>query len=527
MLAYDSYSKSVIGSVIEQKIRLFLNVRKIVNFPVFKSLSSASPDVNLISDELFKSFKEELGTGPSGVYYEYALSSILIDTPDWDFVTNDESVSIKKAEESFKNKFNKILISKEFFDNADEKATKGTPSLFNFLKESKYQKEISIFAQKIELGKDTNKFLPGNSAKPLTPVKSDILVPTDGKSVAKLMSENDSPFYIEFFYRKRPEINIGEDDREYRYAYFGEGDGYLNFPPFLTTEKYAFRGARLMFNLTSAITQSKTSEDSFGKFIYKPLIPSKFLPYRLNLLNSSGKGDGPRTYVKKFPLPFLSNYQNKSLNSTSVAIPSNRIADSVGDGEPTFLSSVVTKLQIGDKPDNLAAVSPHFFAGGLKNKEDIDKNYFLALKSANTYKDFNNWDYLMWSKSLVCFEIPDVNSESLTCYFPIVVDEFIDTSDNQSLSDDLIVDSLLQQPNVKFLENIIDVEKLTEKQSGPVDIVKSNEKNIKSIFEKYISPVSFGPTTFYPPNNNIFKTIDNASKNLDKTLLNLINLDGE
>ena len=82
MLAYDSYSKSVIGSVIEQKIRLFLNVRKIVNFPVFQSLSSASPDVNLISDELFKSFKEELGTGPSGVYYEYALSSILIDTPE-------------------------------------------------------------------------------------------------------------------------------------------------------------------------------------------------------------------------------------------------------------------------------------------------------------------------------------------------------------------------------------------------------------------------------------------------------------
>ena len=146
------------------------------------------------------------------------------------------------------------------------------------------------------------------------------------------------------------------------------------------------------------------------------------------------------TYVKKFPLPFLSNYQNTKKTNADPSSPSNRLADSVGLGEPTFLSSAVFKLQSGNNPDNLFNQgSPHFLTGLVKGPQstfEIDSNYFLALRKA--LGDVLNWDYLSWSKSLVCFEIPASAQKSipydefLFCYFPIIVAEFVDETNTLS-----------------------------------------------------------------------------------------------
>ena len=75
MLAYDSYSKSVIGTVVEQKIRLFLNIRRIVNLPVFETVPPKTPIANQIVSKLFDIFVQELKE--QNTYYEFALVQFL------------------------------------------------------------------------------------------------------------------------------------------------------------------------------------------------------------------------------------------------------------------------------------------------------------------------------------------------------------------------------------------------------------------------------------------------------------------
>ena len=144
MLAYDSYTKSVIGSVIEQRIRLFLNIRKIVNIPVFTSTVANTSTANDVADVFYKHFKNELGLGANGLYYDYAFSSILIDSPDYDFITNDRSTSLQKAEESLKNIFEDIINKKEFFSGTGDmqEPIDTSKSVLSFLKDTRYQREI-------------------------------------------------------------------------------------------------------------------------------------------------------------------------------------------------------------------------------------------------------------------------------------------------------------------------------------------------------------------------------------------------
>ena len=134
MLAYDSYSKSVIGTVVEQKIRLFLNIRRVINLPVFETVSPKAPIANQIINKLFEIFVAKLKK--ENVYYQYAFSSVFVNAPDYDFVTNDEQVSIKKAQESLKEVFFQIASTEKLFnESASSEQFEDTQDLlFNFLK---------------------------------------------------------------------------------------------------------------------------------------------------------------------------------------------------------------------------------------------------------------------------------------------------------------------------------------------------------------------------------------------------------
>ncbi len=110
MLGFDSYSKSIIGSIVEQRIRLFLTKRKIINIPVFKTVSkSDSITIEQIGGKLFEFFKFETGD----LFYYYAFSSIFLNTPDYNFLINDDAESLKKAEDNLRAMFDKIL--QDFF----------------------------------------------------------------------------------------------------------------------------------------------------------------------------------------------------------------------------------------------------------------------------------------------------------------------------------------------------------------------------------------------------------------------------
>tara|TARA_Y100001973_G_C5190410_1_gene330608 strand:+ start:585 stop:2225 length:1641 start_codon:yes stop_codon:yes gene_type:complete len=546
MLAYDSYTKSVIGSVIEQRIRLFLNIRKIVNIPVFTSTVANTSTANDVADVFYKHFKNELGLGANGLYYDYAFSSILIDSPDYDFITNDRSTSLQKAEESLKNIFEDIINKKEFFSGTGDmqEPIDTSKSVLSFLKDTRYQREIPRFVKKLKLGDITDIFVKENNKNvgSLSDywLKTDLLTPSKNEfTIQQMMDTNESPFYIDFFYRKKPSIKIGEQDREYRYSYQGEGDGYSNSQlPFQTGKDFAYRGARIMLNLTSALSINTSVVSSYGKIKYYPIKPSRYLPYYLNLINIINQDfnvqSNLRTYVDEYQLPFLSVYQNIGKNAD---VPANTLAAAKtfsGDTVQTFLSSAVFKLQTGLNPDNIVSDgSPHYFTGQYKTKYDVDKNVFLKMKKEHP-KSKTDFDFLMWSKSLICFETSELNADeettmgNLYCYFPMIIAEFID--ETNELTDQEIIDKLLDSEQVKLFDNVIDKEKLFE-SLGTNNIVEENEKNIQKLLENYISPVELdlaGTTAkLYPEGNNPFQQIINASKSLDNTLLNLINLDGE
>ena len=83
---------------------------------------------------------------------------------------------------------------------------------------------------------------------------------------------------------------------------------------------------------------------------------------------------------------------------------------------------------------------------------------------------------------------------------------------------------LYQTKEAKFLQNTINIEELNKQKSGPVDIITTNEQNLEALKTKFVSPVGLGNTT---GQIKTFKQLDDISKELDNTLSNLINLDGE
>lgn len=505
MLGFDSYSKSIIGSIVEQRIRLFLTKRKIINIPVFKTVSkSDTATIGPIGNKLFEFFKAET----DDLFYYYAFSSILLNTPDYNFLINDDAESLKKAEDNLKFLFNKIL--EDFFEgeSPDQNNQVDNSKLFNFIKDPKYQRDLPPFKAKLTKGQLDAQKLDG------IPLFADVLSKNfDGKQ--KLIYEMPQPFYVDFFYRSK-----GNDPL---LKYVSDGDGYKsteNYPtvPFQVTNKDLFnRGARLMFNLTSGITQPTGPADSYDNFNYYPLVPSRFLPF----FSQQTGNTSPSKFVKDYPLPFLSANVPKKVGKNNVVETTNRptSVESPVYG-PTFLYGVVRKIQNGNDAKNLKTDSAHWIRDTkyVNNSESLDKHYFYALKDAVdkdlNYSKFFKWNELMWSKSLVCFDyLPNSSPPEMYAYFPMIIAEYVSESGE---NDETIINKLLKTEEVQFFNYVIDKTKITEKETSLVEIIIKNE-------------TGHGAAA---TNDNISLLFDNTTikiqeEKLDKMLLKLINFDEE
>lgn len=512
MLGFDSYSKSIIGSIVEQRIRLFLTKRKIINIPVFKTVSkSDNVTIGPIGDKLFEFFKGET----ADLFYYYAFSSILLNTPDYNFLINDDAESLKKAEDNLRDMFNKILL--DFFEgeSTDQNDQVDNSNLFNFIKDPKYQREIPAFGATLTF----DQLQKQNVKDGDLPFFADVLKvdgnnkkTTKGKE-KKLISEMPQPFYVDFFYRNK-ESNL------YFQKYVGEGDGIGSGADAAFPLQNYNRGARLMFNLTSGITQPTVSTDFFGDFNYYPLQPSKFLPF----FSTQVDNISPPKFVKDYPLPFLStNVPKSGVYETYTTTNRPTSGESTAYG-PTFLYGVVRKIQNGNGAKPLKKESVHWITDTeyVNNGDSLDKHYFYALKYAVdatkiedklNYPEFKNWNELMWSKSLVCFDWSPGNGTvpaKMYAYFPMIIAEYVSESGED---DNTIINKLLETEEVKLFNNLIKKEKISEQPTSLVQIIIDNET------------VSSGKSNISLLFDNT--TIKIQEEKLDNMLLKLINFDEE
>jgi len=509
MLGFDSYSKSIIGSIVEQRIRLFLTKRKIINIPVFKTVSkSDSVTIGLIGEKLFEFFKAETGD----LFYYYAFSSILLNTPDYNFLINDDAESLKKAEENLRDMFDKILL--DFFEgeSPDQNNQVDNSKLFNFIKEPKYQRDLPPF--KAKLTKEQLNVQKLDGIPPFADVLSKIFV-KDSKQ--KLIYQMPQPFYVDFFYRyKGEDQELLKYEPLLKYVSSGDGIGVTEDPAtaFDVANTGLFnRGARLMFNLTSGITQPTGSTDSFDLFNYYPLQPSRFLPFFSAQINNIS----PPKFVRDYPLPFLSTNVPKLVGKNKNGVVETTNRPTSGESPvygPTFLYGVVRKIQNGNGAKPLKEV--HWIKdkdGYATSKDSLDKHYFYALKSAGAYPEFKKWNELMWSKSLVCFDyLPESNPPEMYAYFPMIIAEYVSESGED---DETIISKLLETKEVKLFNYVIDKTKITEKETSLVDIIIKNEKGHGALGKANIS-LLFDNTT-----------IKIQEEKLDNMLLKLINFDEE
>ena len=359
MLGFDAYTKSTFGTIIEQRMRLFLVKRAIINIVLtdfYKDIitNTTKEEVNNLFFEKFKTTLRDVG-----IYEEYAISSILLEEPDYDFLSNDPAETIKKSTDLLRTTFFKICNESIWLADpvAAAKAAKnqGNPSenIFNYLKSPSDQKAAGVeLLHRREILPYAPQFMEHIGAK-LNPGKRDWLGypwhrPTPGADAygtnismhlspyhaamanASWQAVLDQapislmagPFYLEFFWRLKPEMveKLDPADSPSRYLYYSPSDVTF-MKPYKTMGKtmsgslftddpaaetifrapYSFwksfdRGVRLMFNMTSVIEESKAADPtdagtgnaetvdahSLAGPNY-PFRPSEFLPFYFGL----------------------------------------------------------------------------------------------------------------------------------------------------------------------------------------------------------------------------------------------------
>jgi len=110
MLGYDSIFKSLVPSILDQKIRLFVSdilLNGIVVFLKYKNNPPKKEDIDYIFSGLFAGFKESLKS--SDVYEEYLMASLISTTPDYNFLSSDIKTTLLRSEESLKEVFDGVL----------------------------------------------------------------------------------------------------------------------------------------------------------------------------------------------------------------------------------------------------------------------------------------------------------------------------------------------------------------------------------------------------------------------------------
>lgn len=524
MLGFDAYTKSVIASIVEQRIRIFLVKRKIIDLPLIEKYFGNPALKSPILKKLFHNFKSQLET--DDVYEDYAFASIFIKDADYSFLSNDASVSITKANTALYNAFDRVATT--LFKGVSPAVADSSSDLtdpFSYLKQPQFQREIPYYAQQV--------YQPTSVLQPFNATFLWPDVPDKLEDGPWLISQIKSPFYIEFFYRLKPDVKVALPlatvPRE-NYNYYSKHDKVLGYIPGkngpgtylidkLTETPAAFnsnfnRGVRLMFNLTAAmdlftspkpVLDNKAPAHAHDYELGHPLVPNKQLPFYA--------GDGV-AFRETYPLPFLSNFNQVA-------------ATNYWDNNNLYFNSpLAAALWVFSKNTGVSAgvvkKEANYFRGVYEpkwsNYDKDSKTYFMTPKQGSFYYDISqnthpmpNAQYLKRSKSLISFE--RAGGADTFLYFPMIVGEYIDLSANTA-DDASLVDKLLEEKNIKYLKTLVKASgeaTATGHIAGVIQSFALNEINIDLLTAE---------------NNSPFDT-SIAEKGLDNMLLNLINFDEE
>jgi hypothetical protein len=474
MLGFDAYTKSNFGAILEQRIRIFFSKRYLINYPVILQIKSSNDEVeiNNLVNTTFDTFKKELEE--KNLYYHYAVSSLLLDNPDYDFLTNNEQDTIELADESIKKIYSNTVKDILGSYNADITLSE-TNKLFSFLKSPTYhrlipsysdlQEDLLDFERKIPNGNTINNTIefiaPGSQAflglsSKEKAENEELRFKDQGRNVP--ISKIPSPFYIEYFWRMTPNQEpVGPDPfsnekkfgqkygdaiktfkelrQKYYYAGEAEKDKYNNLYKFQ-------RGVRLMYNLTAFIEETdKTYKVKLKDKTYtlRTLEPKKWLPmHGLNNYENIPIGKAhenvPNGKAHPFPLPFLTDFND------------------VNNGKQSFLQNAYLKMaktvtpgkmkaKENINPSNITLKNDLYFTnytndyGKTSGGEtfDVNKNFYWAYSKLINYPKVDFFK-MRSSKSLISFEIESINppikagkvvgmADYLNLYFPIILAE--------------------------------------------------------------------------------------------------------
>ena len=479
MLGYDAYSKSLLFSLLDQKIRLFLLKRSVVNLTVFikfQKTGSIGLKKSMI-DKLFALFIKQLKN--EGRYEEYSIGSILVETPDYNFLINDTATTLNRAEESLKKIFDEIFSNAFPLETGVELKEAGSNEDvdFSFIKDKELIREVGTY--------DNYDYLKNSK-------------------MIDLFGENK--FYVETFWREnnnKPELFYASTEEKNKNSSLG-----------------FVRGARLMVNITSllelvdsqrppnaapGIDKSTISPDLKPGNFYekKSLKPGSSVPFYNNNLYLD---------TKDYSLPFLSKFIETKFGDGSSYTYDIKINEYNSMLDLAIKAVFTTGVSLGKGNNWIYSDETAFGTSGTKLKPDSKFNFYTKLDNKNL--DSEN---LKWSKSLISFEVfeeikmdifPGNNefvpypASTYKLYFPIVLGEYISKSGE---TDDQIIQKLLTNNQIiDFLKkvNIKEIIKLL----SPENLIDQTEQLYISIFGEGVS---------------------NEDDLLNKMLLKLINFDEE
>jgi hypothetical protein len=473
MLGFDAYNKTMFSAIVQQRIELFLAKRIVINLPLVIKAKVDNDTIFLseFTKTLYPIFKNQLKE--KNLYFHYALASIFIEDPDYNFIISNDQDTIQKAETTLEEYFNKIAKDVILQQNSSLVSPETEKkNLFSFLlSTTENHRFIPSFTPEgekqirkwTEVGAD---LLQIKESKRIPPVIAKALGDKayqqsldDALRFSQPISKINSPFYIEYFYRPADYAKVRNDlalqaigvySKEAKEAELStlatlKYGGYLDAR--LSDYKNKLnRGVRLMFNIGATIQQDiEVDANTASTVYYHPIRPTKFTP----LTGFTGFDKTFEEDAESLAVPFLAKY--------------DIISGSNNDG--SFLNGIVIKMAAvessnrnklkadkANRPDadeklnqnNIFSLKNDLYltcpstenkkTGKGKSVYDVNKNYYSAYK--DLYKNVN-LEGIRANKNLISFEKEIITyfknqdgegatEEWINCYFPIIIAEYVD-----------------------------------------------------------------------------------------------------
>tara|TARA_R110002020_G_scaffold14313_6_gene50843 strand:- start:16393 stop:17847 length:1455 start_codon:yes stop_codon:yes gene_type:complete len=484
MLGYSQYSQVSCSLIVQQKIRVFLLSKFIFNRGVIGFLKNSSLATGSIQQSvvdiyyaLFVDFLKD-----SGIYEEYLFTSLLVDEPNYDFITNEETATITKAEDALKEVFFKTfkeIVGLKGEQEADSSPTQSSIQLFlSSLVEGGRLRSIPKYenGDVIDVNYDHN--APENAdtyvgkkeekAKKLG--ARNLYLINSEKEINEMFKQTDikDVFYLETFYRVKKEATEKLSENEIKRGQFlsiTEIVDYVKDNKDRGIEgKDLVLGIRLMLNTTGLIDFSKVNTQVQEQTVLKemPIAYKEALsafPQFLPFLNGAGGWFGKESYLSAL---FRFGLQ-----------------------QPTSTNYLAIK--------NFDKMNPSMHLSG--------EQFFLT-RSKDAVGDPNSFKF---SKSLMAVE----KKENLFyVYFPIVLSEFV--SDSLNVTTENLLGGLEKTTTLNALFD----------QSGAAKFI-----GFAPVFQVILDILSKGQKDFFLLDPN--SLVKRQNELLDNMLKDLINFDKE